>query len=47
MASVPGSVYSRYKTEEVLEMLDLDEPMREDSDDDLGLDLSNSDDEER
>ena len=47
MAGVPGSVYDRYKTEKVLEMLDLDEPMGEDSDDDLGLDLNSSDEEGR
>ena len=36
-----------YTTEEVLQMVDINEPMCEHSDDDLGMDLRDSDDETR
>ena len=47
--SVTGSVYGRYTTEDVLNLMDgdIDEPMCENSDDDLGMDLHDSDDETR
>ena len=42
-AEVPGSVYNRYSASEVLDLLNNDEPVLEDSDDDLGLDLGSGD----
>ena len=42
-------MYDRYTTEDVLNLMDgdIDEPMCENSDDDLGMDLHDSDDETR
>jgi len=43
-SSVPGSIYTRYSTGEVLELLDIDEPCADaDSEDDLDLDLGSGD----
>ena len=43
-----GSVYSLYTTQDVVNMMDdVDEPMCENSDDDLGMDIHDSDDETR
>ena len=46
---VRGSVYDLYTTEDVLNLMDgdVDEPMCEYSDDDLGMDLHDSEDETR
>ena len=42
-AAVPGSVYARYSSSEVLELMEMDEPMLDDSADDLDLDLGSRD----
>ena len=42
-SAVPGSVYDRYTANEVLDLVHIDEPAFEDSDDDLGLDLGSGD----
>ena len=42
-AEVPESVYNRYSTSEVLDFLNIDEPILDDSDEDLGLDLGSGD----
>ena len=42
-SAVPGSTYERYSRSEVLELLDMDEPLMHDSDDDLELDLGSGD----
>ena len=42
-AIVPGSVYKRYSSNEVLELLNMDEPVLDDSEDDLGLDVGSGD----
>ena len=42
-AMVPGSVYERYSSSEVLELLNIDEPVLDDSEDDLGLDVGSGD----
>ena len=42
-AGVPGSVYDRYTRSEVLELLEMDEPVVHDSDDELELDLGSGD----
>ena len=49
LSAVRGSVYNLYTTEDVLHMVegDVDEPICENSDDDLGMDLEDSDDETR
>ena len=41
--NVPGSAYARYTGNEVLQFLEMDEPMLPDSDDDLELDLGSGD----
>ena len=41
--AVPGSAYERYTGSEVLELLEMNEPMLADSDDDLELDLGSGD----
>ena len=46
-SAVSGSVYNMYTTEEVLQMVDINEPMCEHDNNDLGMDLSDSDDETR
>ena len=46
-SAVSGSVYNMYTTEEVLHMVDINEPMCEHSNDDLGMDLRDIDDETR
>ena len=43
--AVPGNVYDRYNAEEVIGMLELNEPMHDGSDDDLDLDIGSGDDE--
>lgn len=48
LTDVPGSVYELYTTEDVLDMMDeLNEPICQDSDDELELDLHDSEDETR
>ena len=49
MSGVRGSLYNMYTAEDVLNLIDSDvnEPMCEYSDDDLGMDLHDSDDETR
>ena len=48
LSDVPGSVYERYTTEDVIDMMDeLNEPICQDSDDELELDLHDSEDETR
>ena len=42
-SAVPGSVYDRYSTTEVLDMLGEEEPMCEDSGDDLDLERDSGD----
>ena len=41
--AVPGSVYDQYSLSEVLSMIESNEPMMEDSNDDLGLDIESGD----
>ena len=41
--SVPGSAYERYTSSEVLDFLEMEEPMLPDSDDNLELDLGSRD----
>ena len=40
---VPGSVYDRYSASEVLELLDMDEPVQEGSEDELDCDVVSAD----
>ncbi len=42
-SAVPGSVYERYTNTEVLELLEMNEPVLGDSDDDLELDIGSGD----
>ena len=42
-STVPGSAYERYSRSEVLELLETEEPMLQDSDDELELDLGSGD----
>ena len=41
--TVAGSAYERYSRSEVLELLAIDEPALDDSDDDLGIELGSGD----
>ena len=41
--AVPGRAYERYSRNEVLELLAIDEPVLDDSDDDLGIELGSGD----
>ena len=41
--AVPGSAYERYSRNEVLELLAIDEPVLDDSEDDLGIELGSGD----
>ena len=41
--AVPGNVYARYTSAQVIELMEMDEPMGNDSDDELELHLGSGD----
>lgn len=43
LSTVPGSAYERYSRSQVLELMEIDEPILDDSGDELDIDLGSGD----